>query len=320
MSNTLLRGGRRRRATQTVFARLRRRTCRALKTVTSRRHATTNNANRYVPASSAYPFPSSHPPSRLQSRIIRLSVHLHPSPQNLGENGATCPFDCIASSGCGDKICTPPETAATCPVDCGGAVGSCGNGVCDSGETISSCPVDCQKKCGDGACDPITGENISNCPQDCFCGNGVCNPERGETNGNCPQDCSCGNGVCETQKNENSGTCPQDCPLTTTPGAVPATGAAIPGAGITNPGVPGAATPGAVPGTTPAGTSPVGGTGTNPPAGGGVQTQTGSVQCNNDKFCDTSAGETAANCPLDCGGASSTPAAGTSGATVVRIL
>lgn len=253
---------------------------------------------------------------------IHLTAHCHPSPnQNLGETGATCPFDCLATSGCGDKVCTPPETAITCPVDCGSQTGSCGNGVCDNGETITSCNVDCQKKCGDGACDPITGENISNCPQDCFCGNGVCNPERGETNVSCPQDCSCGNGLCEAQKNENSGTCPQDCPVTGSPGGITPAGTTTPGAGITNPGVPGAVTPGSVPGTT-TGTSPVGGaTGTNPPAGGAVQTQTGSVQCNNDNFCDASAGETAATCPLDCGGTSgTTPGAGTSSAGTVRIF
>jgi len=97
---------------------------------------------------------------------------------------------------CGDRTCTPPETAATCPADCGfdpSRPPVCGDGFCHPAETSSGCPADCPvgPTCdNDGLCE--VGETPATCDHDCTPGGSVCGNSRcesGETTALCPADC-----------------------------------------------------------------------------------------------------------------------------------
>ena len=223
------------------------------------------------------------------------------------ESTATCPADCkVVGPICGDGTCDPGETAASCPGDCGAVLTQCGNGVCETGETAASCPADCNKviaACGNGVCE--TGETAANCPADCgtttgpVCGNGKC--ETGETAGNCPKDCSTvttGNYCdthCSTTQQPSGCYCDDQCSnygdCCMADGSMPKTAnkTCAGTCGLCNGG---GTAPGPVCGD---GTCSAGETATNCPADCGTTTPT----CGNGK-CDT--GETATSCPADCGG------------------
>lgn len=79
-----------------------------------------------------------------------------------------CPQDC---QGCGDGVCTPPETSATCFQDCRSSSKFCGDGTCSGNENKENCPADCTVDtpdapvCGDGVCSG--DESMETCPADC---------------------------------------------------------------------------------------------------------------------------------------------------------
>lgn len=122
----------------------------------------------------------------------------------------TCAKSCNGAV-CGDAKCEK-ENCSSCPADCGACFG-CGDKVCmkNSGETCSNCQTDCGKcaVCGDGICK--YPENMTTCPQDCSCGDGTCEPTKGESWLSCPADCpsQCGNSVCSN--GESCYTCQKDC-------------------------------------------------------------------------------------------------------------
>lgn len=99
----------------------------------------------------------------------------------------------LEEDGCGDLICTSPESPLTCPGDC---PASCGDGLCTGNENAESCSADCPQVCGDSLC---TGsETPTSCLADCgFCGDDIC--ELSESTTSCPADCTpaCGNGIVE---------------------------------------------------------------------------------------------------------------------------
>lgn len=205
------------------------------------------------------------------------------------ETAATCPADCGAATGCGSNVsqsycaaqagCAwyvpPAGTAGSCVVS-GSTGGACNrNWICDSGETNASCPSDCNTSGGTATCDGDkiceVNESVASCPSDCG------------TNQFC--DGICGNG-------ESAALCPGDC----TGGTVKAVGQTC-----TNYGLPDCSSDGrdriycdpsvrkyilmsscSVSGQICQGSSCV-----------------STTACNNNRICDS--GETAANCPADCG-------------------
>ena len=111
-----------------------------------------------------------------------------------------CAVGCGAAPGCWNQ-CLAGASPGVAPLvmavrQCGGQSGCfagpgfCGDGQCSPGETAQSCPKDCGGGfCGDGKCAP--GETAQSCPKDCgggFCGDGVCGP--GESWQTCAGDCA----------------------------------------------------------------------------------------------------------------------------------
>lgn len=66
---------------------------------------------------------------------------------NTGETSQSCPEDCpLVVTVCGNGSCDKGETSVTCPADCGntgGGGGGCGDLVCTAPETMNSCAIDC---------------------------------------------------------------------------------------------------------------------------------------------------------------------------------
>ena len=168
---------------------------------------------------------------------------------NEGETPCNCPADCQSGQGfpgepcCAKEDCAQPLCGPCCVVECQDFECSediwlddcCWNDKCEADETFENCPMDCTvESCGNGICDGT--ESADSCPHDCL---GKCMEEGdweyfGDDLQCCgeltllaiseavfldecaPLDCgiyfmctACGDGECGV--GENFCTCPADC-------------------------------------------------------------------------------------------------------------
>jgi hypothetical protein len=81
----------------------------------------------------------------------------------------TGPLDTGPKFGCGDGICSSPETLVTCPADCKKPV--CGDGFCQKPESGVGCPLDCAPATlAELACiKKLCPAAVSACSQDVTC-------------------------------------------------------------------------------------------------------------------------------------------------------